>query len=248
MGSETIAPAASRSASSPSRAMISRMRALPGNTMSDSADATRFPRMACRHRPHVLPRAVGAGPDHDLIDRRAFHLGDRHHAVRGAGQRDERLERGQIQLDLLVVLGIGVGSERTPVGAASEPLEVLPRRLVRGEHAGRQRQLGAHVADGRALGERERGDTGSRVLEHLAASAPRRVAAEQLEDHVLRGDPGTELTREPDARHRAAWHVVRPAAHRDRHVEPARADGQHARRAAERRVAVRAEEELARRR
>src|SRR5262247_1485549 len=47
VGSDTLAPAARRSASNPSRAMISRIRALPGNTTSDSSEATRLPRIAC---------------------------------------------------------------------------------------------------------------------------------------------------------------------------------------------------------
>src|SRR5262245_11679005 len=46
VGSETLAPAASRSASTPSRAMTSRMRWLPGNTTNDTDGATCLPRSA----------------------------------------------------------------------------------------------------------------------------------------------------------------------------------------------------------
>ncbi len=131
--------------------------------------------------------------------------------------------------------------------SASRPrsAEVLARRLVRGEHAGGQRQLGAHVADGGPLGQGERRRAGPAVFEDAAAAAAHRVAAQQLHDHVLGRDPRAQPPGEPHRGHARHDHVIRPAAHGHRHVEAARADGQHAGRAAERGVAVGAQHELA---
>ena len=199
-----------------------------------------------RHRPHVLPRAIGAGTDDDLLDGGTGDLGDGHHAVGGARERHQRLERVQVEVDLLVVQGVGVGGERLPVGRASQEREVLARGLVGREHARRRPELGAHVADGCALGQRQRGGAGAHVLEDPSGAAADGVTAQELEDDVLGRHPGPEAAGEADAHDLRHGQVIGAAAHGHRHVEPARADGEHAGGAAERRVAVGAEEELPR--
>ena len=71
--------------------------------------------------------------------------------------------------------------------------------------------------------------------------------AQQLEDDVLRLDPGPrELSVEVHLHHRRAGDLVRVAAHRHRHVEPAGADGDHPQRAARGGVRVGAHEDAAR--
>ena len=84
------------------------------------------------------------------------------------------------------------------------------------------------------------------VLDDPAQSARHAVAAQHLEDHVLGAHPVRQPAGElhaPDLRHER---VERLARHCQRHFQPAGADGQHADRAARRRVAVGAEERLAR--
>src|SRR5712692_8712316 len=71
-------------------------------------------------------------------------------------------------------------TSRAGTTLSGEEREVAARRLVRGEDARGQRQLGAHVADGRALGQGERGGARARVLEDLPAAAPHAVAPQQL--------------------------------------------------------------------
>ena len=198
------------------------------------------------YRPHVFPRGVRARADHHLVDGRARDLAGRHHLVGGSGQGHQRLERAEVERDLLVVLRVGIRGERLPAFFPAEQREVVARRLVGGEDARGQRQLGAHVADGRALGQGQRGGARARVLEDLPAAAAHAVAPQQLEDHVLGVHPGLELAREGDADDARHGQVIGAASHGHGHVEPARSDGEHARRAAERGVAVRAEDELAR--
>ena len=198
------------------------------------------------HRPHVFPGGIGAGADHDLLQRGPRRFPHRHDLVGGRGEGDERLEAREIELDLVVVLRVRIGGERCPLAFPAEEGEIAPRRLVGREHARGQGQLCPHVADGRALRQRQRGRARAPVLEDLSTPAAHRVASQQLEDDVLGVHPGTELSGEPDADDLGHGEVIGPAAHGHRHVEPARPDGEHARGAAERGVAVRAEDELPR--
>ena len=72
------------------------------------------------------------------------------------------------------------------------------------------------------------------------------VPAQHLEDHVLGADPVGQAAGEahaPDLRHAQ---VQRLAGHGERHLDAAGAEGQHAERARGRRVAVRADQRLAR--
>ncbi len=147
---------------------------------------------------------------------------------------------------MLVVLRVGVGRLRAPLGLAAEADEVLARPLVAREDARGQGQLGAHVGDGHALGEREGGHPGAGVLEDLPAAAAHREPAEQLEDDVLRRHPGGERAGEPYADHGGHGEVVRAAPHGHRHVETAGADGEHPGRATQRRVAVGTEQRFPR--
>ncbi len=83
------------------------------------------------------------------------------------------------------------------------------------------------------------------VLEYLAHAALHRQPAQQLEDDVLGGDPGLQLSRQPHADDLGRRQVVGAAAHGDRHVQAAGAYGQHAGAAGRRRVAVRAQQQVA---
>ena len=90
-------------------------------------------------------------------------------------------------------------------------------------------------------------DPRPRVLEDLAEPAPDGQSAEQLQDDVLGGDPRPELAGQPDLDDPGQGQVVGAAPHGAGDVEPAGADRQHPERAAEGRVAVRAEQDEPRR-
>jgi hypothetical protein len=110
----------------------------------------------------------------------------------------------------------------------------------------RRAELGDHVRDRPALGHRERGGAGAGELEHAALAAPHAQAAQQLEDHVLGLHPrAPEVTFEAHLDYLRAGDLERVAAHHDGHVEPARADREHAERAAGRRVRVGADQDVA---
>ncbi len=118
---------------------------------------------SCTSRPSTCSMGVPATSD------------DRHHAVGRAGQRDQRLERPRSTSISVVVLGVGIGGDRLPVALAPEQPEVLARHLVRREHAGRERQLRAHVADRRALGQREARRRPARAYSKILPLPPRTV-------------------------------------------------------------------------
>ena len=190
---------------------------------------------------HVLPRAVRARADQDLLDRRSLDLADGDDVVRGPGKRDERLDCREVDLERVVVAGIGVGGEGPPGRVAPEAREVAPGDLVRGEDRRGQAELGAHVRDRRALGHRQGRHARTRVLEDLAEAPADGESPEQLEDDVLGGDPGPEPARQHHLDDAGQREVVGAPAHGAGDVEAARADRQHPESAAERRVAVRAE-------
>ena len=241
-----LAPAASRVVSRPSRAITSRIRLLPGKTTKVQEGAIRRPSStrvtACMSSQEELvhdPTMTCSTGSPSTSETGTTRSGE-------PGQGDQRLERVQVELDAVVVLGVGIRSERPPLRLAPEQAEVLAGGLVGREHAGGEGQLGAHVADGGPLRQGQRRRAGPAVLEDPPAAAAHRVAPQQLHDHVLGRDPRPQPAGEPhrgDARH---GQVIGPAAHGHRHVEAARADGEHAGGAAERGVAVGAEDELAR--
>lgn len=69
------------------------------------------------------------------------------------------------------------------------------------------------------------------------------MAAQHLEDHVLRAHPFGQSPGEADAPDPGHLQVERFAGHRERHLDPPGANGEHAERAGRRRVAVGADQQ-----
>ena len=178
-----------------------------------------------RHGLEVRVRAVGARPHHHLVHLHAFGLGDRHHFVGVARERDERLDGAEIQLHRLIVGGVRVRQRLPPVLLASDPAHVVPGHRVRGEDRGRRAELRPHVADRDPLLQVEVLDPRADVLEHLAEPAVRGLPAQHLEDDVFGRRPRPERAGQADPHDRGHVEVVGPAAHRHRDVEPAGAHG-----------------------
>ena len=196
---------------------------------------------------HIVVGRVGARADAALVDLDITDLGPRLYVVRHVRHGGQRLECGQVDGILLVIDRIRVGGQLDPHVAAALRLEELLRFLVGREDRGRRAQLGAHVGDGRALGHGQGLNALARVLDDLAHAALDGHLAQHVQNDVLGGHPRAELARQVDAHHLGHGDIVRPAAHRDRNVQTARAEGQHTNAAAGRGVAVRADQGLARR-
>ena len=154
----------------------------------------------------------------------------------------QRPERGKVQLDDLVVHRVGVCGDGNKVRLPTLRLHKRARDLVRRENGGGGAQLGAHIRDGRALGDGERRHAFPAVFDDLPDAALDREAAQQFQNNVLGRDPRREAAGEVDAENARHFDAVRAAAHRHGHVQTAGAEGQHADAAAGRRMAVRPDE------
>ena len=193
---------------------------------------------------HVEVRSVRAAADEDLVERCSRDLPDRNDGVRAVGQRDERLQRGKIDVDGFVVGRVRVGFQRNEVALPAVHLQERTGLLVARKDGRRRAEFGPHVRDGSALVDRERRDAGARVFEDLSDAAARREPAQEFENDVFRGAPGRERSGQQHPDDPGHSDDERMSAHGHRDVESARADREHSEPAARRRVAVGAEERL----
>jgi hypothetical protein len=184
-----------------------------------------------RHDLEVPQARVRRGADDDLGDLRAGHLTDRPHPAGARGQRDQRLQPGEVDLLLDVILSVVVGEDLHPVVLAPLRGKEAADLDVGWEDRRRRAQLGAHVGDNVAVHRAQVLQAGTVVLNDAPVAAVDVVAAQHLEDDVLGAHPGGQLAHQPhapDLRHR---HVVRLSGHAHGDIEPAGADRQHAERA-----------------
>lgn len=124
----------------------------------------------------------------------------------------QRPERGKVQLDDLVVHRVGVCGDGNKVRLPTLRLHKRARDLVRRENGGGGAQLGAHIRDGRALGDGERRTAFPAVFDDLPNAALDREAAQQFQNNVLGRDPRREAAGEVDAENVRHFDAVRAAA------------------------------------
>ena len=167
----------------------------------------------------------------------------------GAGQRG--LDVAEVELDgvregrllgVLVVpeallLGVGLDEVDELLGAPGEG-QVAQRLAVDGEDRARRAELRAHVADRRAVGQRQARHAGAVELDELADDP---LLAQQLGDgehEVGRGGALGQLAVELEAEHLRDEHRHRLAEHRRLGLDAAHAPAQHAEAVDHRRVRV----------
>ena len=195
---------------------------------------------------HIEQGRICARADADLIDLDHPQRGDRPHVVRAVGAGGQRPQRRQVDPDHPAVFRVRVARERDKVALAPLGGEKCARHGVRREDRRRRAELRAHVRDRGALGHGQRRDARTAPLNDRADAALDRQDPQQLEADVLGGDERAQRAGEVDLEHFRHGDIVRAAAHGDRDVHAARAEGQHTDAAAGGRVAVRADERLAR--
>ena len=144
-----------------------------------------------RRAPQVGDAGVGAGADEDLIEPGPGDLGKRRVIVRRHRPGDTELDFLHVELEDLLVLRVGVGSDWSvwPLGA---PVQVLLRHLVElhdpvlgagfDRHVG-HRQARLHIDVAQCL---------ARVLHRLRPRSVDPDLADDVEDQVLRLDPFLE--------------------------------------------------------
>ena len=161
------------------------------------------------------------------------------------GHCREGFEGAEIYVDNLVIDCIVVRLDLDPILLSALSGEESLRHFVGGENRGRCAELRAHVGYSCALGDGKSLDSVSAVFDYLAHAALDGHDAKNFEDYILCADPRRKRTVQVYARHLGHSYVVCAAAHRNRDVESACAEREHADAAAGRGVAVRADERLA---
>ncbi len=198
-----------------------------------------------RHAHHVKIAGIGAGADAHLIDGLALELLDGLDVVGRVGTSRQRLQRGEVDLDHLIIHCVVVRAQLAVILFSVLCLQKGSGGFVGREHRGGGAQLGAHVGDGRSFGHAQGFDALSAVLNNFADAALDAHHAQHGEDDVLCRYPRRELAGEVDSDHLGHGDVVGAAAHGDSHVQAARADCQHTDAAAGGGVAVGADQGLA---
>ena len=169
---------------------------------------------------------------------------------------DRRLDRRGVELDAIVVRGVGIGRDRPPpldgtierlaLRREAAALQKRERRLVRVDVADARAAFDRHVADRHALFDRHPIDRRAAVLVREADAALHAEAADDRQDHVLRVHAGAKLAVDVDAPN--LQRIEREALRREHvaHLRGADAEGDGAERAVRRRVAVAAGDRHAR--
>ena len=178
-------------------------------------------------------------------------------AVLGPARSGERrLDRAEVQLEERVELGAVAGlapqalglrvalHEVHPLGRTAGEAQVRQRLVVDREQRARRAELGAHVRDRGAVGEREAGEAVTGELDERAHDAERSEHLGDDQDEVGRGRGPRQLAVEADAddpRHRL---VERLAQQDGLGLDPADAVAEHPEPVDHRRVRVRPDERV----
>jgi hypothetical protein len=152
-GSRMRRPARSRSSSTPEVVMVVRIWRLPGEMVPTVVGG------------RCLPASMAAGmarssyQEFTLEPKQTWNTGvpatslDRDHVVGLVRPGDQRLQAAQVDVHLLVVLGVVVGAELDPLVLALLAGQEPAGLGVGGEDGGGPAELGDHVADGGPLGD-----------------------------------------------------------------------------------------------
>ena len=161
-------------------------------------------------------------------------------------QRDEWLETTQVEVHLLVVLGIRIRNELGILVTTLLRLHKVLDDFIRREDRGGGPHLGAHVGDGETFRNRQGLHALTDILEDLAETALDGDTTKHLEHDFLCIDASLQLTCKidlDDLRHRKTH---RNACHRGRDVHATDTDRQHADRSTRRGMAVTTHQKLPR--
>ena len=159
--------------------------------------------------------------------------------------RGQRLQRGKVDLNDLVVHGVRVGGQRHIILFAPLRLQKGMGDFVAWKNGGCRAQLRAHIGDGGALGYRQVFHALAAVFHDLAHTALYAHHTQHLKDDVLGAHHGAQRAGKLYQRRFWIGDIIRAAAHGHGHVQTARTHGKAADAARRRRVAVGADERFA---
>ena len=194
---------------------------------------------------HILDAAVGAGADDDLVDLDILALLSQVCVLRQVRVADGGLQRGQVDGDGTLVLGIGIGFVLDP-GALAAALQVGFGDFVYREDAVFGTSLDGHVADAEAVFHGQALDTLAHELQALVQRAGNADLTDQVQDDVLAGDGTLDGAGQLDldgGGHLEPGHAL---GHAGGHIGRANTGGERAHRAVGAGVAVGTDDTVAR--
>mmetsp|Transcript_95484 Transcript_95484/g.139439 ORF Transcript_95484/g.139439 Transcript_95484/m.139439 type:complete len:365 (+) Transcript_95484:1214-2308(+) len=154
---------------------------------------------------HVLERALHRrAPQRVLLFRRVRHeAGDRRNILRRRAPRHCRCNVRSLDNDFTVILGTSISAERPPVRHSLVPLgtlggkgtvfEVIEGNVIRGDHASARASLDSHVTHRHASLHRQIRHGVAAEFNHAARATSRADHADNVKDHILRGNARAQL-------------------------------------------------------
>ena len=159
---------------------------------------------------------------------------------------EKRRERREVYIYHSVIYRIAVARERRIVRFSALGAQKIVRYLVGGENRGGGAQFRSHIRYRRPLGNGKRLYSLAAPFDYIAYAALYGKYAEKLKTYILGTHPWAKLSREIYLHHLRHGDAVSAAAHGNGNIKSARTESEHADTAARRRMAVRADEGLAR--
>ena len=190
---------------------------------------------------HVLDAAVGAGANDDLVDLDVLTLFGEVGVLGQVRIADGRLQRGQVDGDGALILGVGVGLVLDP-GALAAAFQVGFGDLIHREDAVFGTGFDCHVADAKAILHRQALDALTGELKALVQRARDADLADQVQNDILAGDGALDGAGQLDldgGGHLEPGHAL---GHTGSHIGGAYAGGECADRTVGAGVAVRADD------
>ena len=184
---------------------------------------------------------VGAGTDADLVDLiHGFYI------VRAVGAGGQWDQFGQVNGDLFVIHSIRIRRKLNPILLAALRLQEGPGDFVGWEDGGSGAQLCAHVGDGSTFRYGQTLDTLAGIFDNFSHTALDRENLQNLQDDILRRNPGGKFPCQVYAQHLGHGDVIGTAAHGDCDIQAACTHCQHPDTAAGWRMTVGTDQGLAR--
>jgi hypothetical protein len=180
-----------------------------------------------------------------LVDILTLYILDTGHVAWARRLGDEGLKLRQIDLIMIIVLASWICCDFTPIVRPSLRFKKIPYFVIRGKDACSRAEFSAHVGDHVPIHRGKALQSWAIIFDDLAHAAGHSMTAQHLEDDILSADPIGKSPHEldpQDPRHRGQKRLAR---HGERHIEPARANRQHAERACCRRMTIGAQQGFA---
>ena len=140
---------------------------------------------------------------------------------------DQRFKRRQVNGDHPLVLRIRVRAQRSVIFSPALRLQESEGLFIGGEDRGGRPQFCPHVGDRRAFRYSKRFHSRPAPFDDVTDAALDAEDPQDLQADVLRRDEGSQRSGQLYPDHGRHIDIVSAATHGDRHVQPARSEGQH---------------------